>query len=465
MQVLKHKWRSLTALALSTLGGYTLHSQTEATLSMMDNVYQSSYYSPFNKSEFNVSVGLPVLSSIQFNVINSGFAAADLYPDGLDAPIDPTQAFDELRTIEYIGSSASIDLFHLAVRRGNNAFSFHIKENVQTRFSYSADYLNLGWKGNGAFVGQEIDLSGTGFDFQHYREYALGYARQMDKWNFSGRGKLLFGKLVAETQTSDLTLTIDDDIYQTSASGNYLVNFGGFDVDRFENVNNSQDEQELARDYLTNSTNFGLGLDLGVSYDFNEKLQFNAALTDLGFINWRDSPRNFKVESDIAFVGLDAFDIIYNNDLDSLEQGIENYIDSLYNEDRIGFDSTSKNFRTYTPWNLALGARYEILPSTYLTGRMSISHYKGVKGAFTLGIYHDFYRWLNVGLTNTVTNRKIVNVGAALVLKPGAFQIYMASDFITAARFMRAKQFNFRFGTNLVFGRIKNQEKITSVLD
>lgn len=465
MQILKHKWRSLTALALLTLGGHALHSQTEATLSMMDNVYQSSYYSPFNQSEYRVSIGLPVISSVQFNVINSGFAAADLYPNGLNAPIDPTQAFDDLRDIEYVAASASVDLFHIALRGGNNAFSFHIKDNIQARFSYASDYLNLGWKGNGAFVGQEIDLSGTGFDFQHYREYALGYARQMDKWNFSGRGKLLFGKLAAQTQTSDLTLTIDDDIYQTSVSGDYTVNFGGFDLDRFENVISFQEAEDFVLDYLTNVNNIGLGLDLGVSYDYSQKLQLNAALTDLGFINWKDEPNNFQVKSDIAFVGLDAFDILYNNVIDSLEQGIENYIDSLLNEETIEFDSTRNNFRTSTPWNLALGARYEVLASTYLTARMNISHYNGIRGAFTLGVYHDFYRWLNVGLTNTVTNGKLMNVGAALVLKPGAFQIYMASDFITAAQFMRAQRFNFRFGTNLVFGRIKSQEKITSVLD
>ena len=203
---MKNKIKLVTFLSMFVGVFPNISAQTEATLSFMDNVFQSTYYSPFNRSEFKVSVGLPVLSSVNFGVNHSGFAAADFFPNGLDEAIDPNDVLSKMKDFEYVGVSTNVDLFHLFMQRGDHGFSFNATEKINARFSYATKPLLLAWEGNGNYIGEEIDLSGTGADVQHYREYALGYYRKLDKWQFSGKAKLLFGKASLQTKISNLTL-------------------------------------------------------------------------------------------------------------------------------------------------------------------------------------------------------------------------------------------------------------------
>lgn len=464
MKFLKKISSGVALTAFGLLYSPTAYSQTEATLSMMDNLYQSSYYSPFNESDFNLSIGLPVLSSIQADVQHSGFSISDFYPNGIEQPLDPNAVIDGMRQNEFVNANLQVDLFHLYWQYGKRAFSFHVKEHVNTRFTYAKDMLDLAWNGNGAFIDEDADFSGFGARFQHYREYAIGFSNKWDKLFLSARGKLLFGKYAANLKANDLTIGISDDIYQHTVSGDIEANYGGFGIDLINNPDDLDEDQ--IQEYLLNRSNTGLGLDLGASYDVSTKFQVNAAITNIGFIGWKDNPTNYAVEDDFAFEGVDVFDIIFKNDLDSLEEGFETYLDSIvdrFNDSKI--DSTNNKFRTSTPWNISVGARYEFLRNTYAVGRMSIYNSSGLRGALTVGVYHDLLRWLNVGVTNTITNKKITNVGAGIVIKPGPFQIYAVTDFLTAAQFTSAKQVNVRVGMNLVFGKAAKPEKLTSVLD
>jgi hypothetical protein len=440
-------------------------SQTETTLSFFDNVYQSTYYSPFNKSDFKVSLGLPGISSIYGDVYNSGFSVRDIFPNGnVTDTIRPSQFIDGLKKKESIDFRTQVDLFHLYIQQNSHGFSFNITENVLTKFSYATDPLRFAWEGNDQFVGKTADFSGFGLDFMHYREYALGYYRNLEKWQFGGKAKLLFGKLAISTPKSDLKIDISDDVYQHKASGDFQVNIGGFDQSFLDDSTLSDaDKEELMKNYILNSKNRGFALDLGASYQFNDKLQFNAALTNVGFINWKESTNNYTYNEQVAFEGVDVFEILFNNDIDSLDKAFEKYFDDEF-PDSVDIDTTQKTFRTSTPWNFSLGGRYEFYKGTYAVGRFNLAGHNGVRPAFTFGVYHDFFRWFNIGVTNTVGYGKFFNPGLGVVLKGGPVQFYVVTDNLNAARFLSAQRMNARFGINLVFGKLKQQEKISSVV-
>jgi hypothetical protein len=448
-------------LALCSFGiVFSAKSQTESTLSFMDDVYQSTYYSPFNKSTHKLSIGLPVLSSIYANVANTGFTMSDYFPNGFDQKIDPSKAIDGMKKNEYIGTNVKTDLFHLYYLNGSNGFSFNITENIDYRFTYASDAMRFAWYGNGHFKGKTADLSGFGVDLNHYREYAFGYYKTWEKWQFGGKAKFLFGKYAVSTKTSDLSIGVSDDVYQQDAKGNFVLNMGGYDINQFDTTDISD---KAITDYIFNKKNKGFALDLGAAYAFNDKLQFNAALTNIGSIKWKNEAQSLRYSENIAFGGVDVFDVLLNNDLDSLDKAFENYFDELL-PDSVKIDSVQESFRTRLPWNFALGARYEFYKNTYAVGRLNFTGYKGIRTAFTVGVYHDFFRWLNIGLTNTSQYGKVFNPGLGLVLKPGPFQFYLAADNLGAARFTRTKFANFHFGMNLVFGKVKGQEKISSVV-
>ncbi len=446
-----------------------VYSQSENALSFMDNLYQSTYYSPFNTSEFKVSIGLPGLSSVYLNARNSGFSALQAFQNkDVTKKIDPSLVLDKMKSSEYVGLNTQVDLFHLFVQKGEHGFSFNITENVNARFSYPSDLLRLAWRGNGPFVGDQINLSKFAIDYNHYREYVLGYYRTKDKWQFGGKAKFLFGKSAIQTKKSTLTIDVEND-YDHLVKGDFLINTAGFsdfgiDFSKpLDSLQGDNDEDKAFQNYILNNKNKGFALDFGTSFKYSEKLQFNAAVSNLGFIRWKEKPANITYNEEVAVVGVDVFEVLFKNNLDSLEKGFENYFDEQF-PDTITTKASQKSFTTYLPVNIALGARYDIWKKTYAVGRVNFTGYKGIQTAVTVGVYHDFFRWFNIGLTNTYMYGRVWNPGLGLVLKGGPVQFYLATDNLYAAHFMRTKQASIRFGINLVFGKIKDQEKISSVI-
>jgi hypothetical protein len=252
----KMKFKITCIALLSSVSLMT--AQTETTLSFMDNLYQSTYYSPFNKSEFKVSIGLPGISSVYLNAINSGFSASDLAPNGFSQPLDPTDAINKMKKTEFISVNSQVDLFHVFIQKGGEGLSFNITENFNSRFTYPSDMMRFAWKGNKQFQGDQMDFSGFGIDMQHYREYALGYYKTLDKWQFGGKAKMLYGKYTINTKASDLTIDVSDNVYQHTAKGNFELNAGGFDLNTFDN----ESSETAAQKYLLNKKNKGFALDL-----------------------------------------------------------------------------------------------------------------------------------------------------------------------------------------------------------
>lgn len=456
-------FKNKLVLSILVLGFTQINAQHETTLSFMDNIYQSTYYSPFNKSDFKVSIGLPAISSVYVGAVNSGFTAADLFPNGFSQKLNPASAINNMKKTEFVSVGTSVDLFHVFAQKGAHGFSFNVTENINARYSYPSDMMKLALDGNDQFVGGKIDLSNFGVNAQHYREYAVGYYRTIDKWQFGAKAKMLFGKSVVSTSKSDLAIEISDGIYEYKATGDFQVNVGGYDFSKFgDNSSSKKGKNEL--DYLLNGGNKGFALDLGAAYEFSDKLQFNAALTNLGSIKWDVSPYQMSYAENREFAGVDIFKVLLENDPDSLNGGFKKYFKEEFSKE-IKVDSSKKSFRTGIPTNFSLGARYELYKKTYAVGRVNFGAYKGLRTAFTVGVYHDFFKWLNVGLTNTSANGKAINPGLGLVLKGGPVQFYFVTDNLLAARFLRTNQINARFGLNMVFGKVKGQEKISSVID
>jgi hypothetical protein len=50
------------------------------------------------------------------------------------------------------------------------------------------------------------------------------------------------------------------------------------------------DENNIASSIIS-TKNMGLGLDVGASYQFNDRIQLFGSITDFGFIGWKTTPK------------------------------------------------------------------------------------------------------------------------------------------------------------------------------
>ena len=273
--------------------------QQDLTIYYMDNVPQRLYQNPAFKPNSKVNIGLPVISSIYMNHMNTTLTPRNLFNTDGANPVLQTQSFKEkIKKNNYLGLSTKIDLLSFGFKVGKNYFSFNATENVFFRMNLPKGMLLLPLTGNANFEEHngELSFKNFGVDFNHYREYGFGWQRDWnDKLSVGAKVKYLYGMENIHTKESNYTWKTDPDTWDWTITGNMDIRSSGFPTTfvrdsngnlKAEDVTSDLDNNDIAG-YLFKRKNKGLGIDLGGDYKFNDKLSFNASVIDLGFINWK----------------------------------------------------------------------------------------------------------------------------------------------------------------------------------
>jgi len=223
---------------------------------------------------------------------------------------------------------------------------------------------------------------------------------------------------------------------------------------------------------LRGKKNPGFAFDAGVTYSLTDKLELSAALTDLGFIRWRNNVTSLVSRNQFEFSGIDMTGVI-NRD-ETFEEAGRELLDSL--KDSFLPVEMHESFTTFTPGGLNIGAGYRI-SKNFTFGLLSSSRFMGrqVKESLTLSANMNLGSSLLASVNYTASNHRLDNFGAGLALRLSVFQFYIMSDripvywnkiytdsgnngnngFIPVPANLNT--FDLRFGMNLVFGHRKKK--------
>jgi hypothetical protein len=428
---------------------FTSNGQSELNLPYLNSVYQASYSNPAAKPMHKFSLGLPGISSLYFGVTNTAFKYYDI--ERVKDTLNLNKIVHAAKKNNYIYTGVNTDLFHLRFQvKANYFLSFHVREMVDFRFAYPKDMAKFLIEGNGKYIGQTLDLSGLRLESTHYREYAVGFLKTNDKgpFTFGGRFKFLQGMSNVNMKYKDLKLTTDGDMYDLSSKPNGVLNTSiPFDID-----SDSVDvDGNFINDYMTNFSNKGFAIDLGASYQYNEKLSFSAAMNNIGYIKWKQNARNYRIKGNSSFSGIDLIELEYEYD------DAEDYLDSLSKD--FNYYETSDSYTKWLTPQLYLTANYNLFEQTDLYATIYMEKYQTLRPAFTVAVSQKAARFLQAVVSYTYQYNNFSNLGAALVLKPGPVQFYIATDNLLALDYLGAKHANIRFGINIVAGKIRTPSK------
>ncbi len=246
-------------------------------------------------------------------------------------------------------------------------------------------------------------------------------------------------------------ISIDNDMYVHTAEADVKMNTAGipqnskgdFSFDHIQDIT-------YLTNYFSNFNNKGVSLSAGVTYKLDDKTRFSAAFSDLGYINWKDSVTNYTMKGKTNFGGVDMLTgWLYNNEINT---------DSLINKMKDDFvrDTINTNYRTYLNPKFFVSASYDIFRRTTIGISATGVYNKKLYPAFTLGLSQGLGRFLNLISTISYNQKSINNLGVGLVIKPGPMQIFIIADNVyPAINPLYTTNVNFRFGMNLVFGRVK----------
>ncbi|NDF59855.1 MAG: hypothetical protein EB100_02140 [Crocinitomicaceae bacterium] len=334
-------------------------AQRDLTLYNLRHVPQSLSTNPSFKPAYKNYISLPLTSGFNIDVINTGFSISDiLVPKGPNDSLfinSEDAFFNQMNGSNRLSVNLAFNLFGFGFKLKKNFIFFDIKNKLNAELGYSSDFLKFLIQGNGgSLLGAKADFSGLGFNATNYTEYGLGLNRAFsDKLRIGAKFKLLSGVFNVKTLENNLSITTNKDNYALNIAGGFKV--GTSNISQFTDSVGGNPQDLVGN--LFNFKNFGLGVDLGATYEVSEKLSVNASVIDLGFIRWSDNVQTHTLKPfDISFKGLESNALFSKDSTDALS----NLKDSLSNI----FKSTKDNasYSSSLATRFYFGANYKLLP-------------------------------------------------------------------------------------------------------
>lgn len=280
---------------------------------------------------------------------------------------------------------------------------------------------------------EHYEFGGLGMRTQNYMELALGHSRDINKqWRVGGKLKFLIGAAYADFTADNVTLDMTEDAWRIQSNAQVKASLLKSDVIHEDPSKNSADGRPRVKEldnFGFSLPGFGMALDLGVTYKPIENLTLSAAITDLGFISWKNT-HHASSQGDYTF---DGFNNIYiGSDKDQTED-IDDQFDQIGDDLEEMFSVYDDGTKTATQAlaaTLNVGAEYKLpaydkLKFGFLYTSRIHGKYTWHQGMLNVGVRP--VKWFECNVNGAVTSTG-VTAGGMLSLKAPHFNFYIAAD-------------------------------------
>lgn len=464
----------LIAFAFLAMVECVVAQEGNNTSYLLPNLPQRYRLNPAYQPEYKVFVGLPVLSGISVNYLNSSFTVEDLLFKKQDSIyIDINRFHRTLHKRNFISFNNENSIFSFGLGMKDWYATLDVVQKNDFFFRYNKDIFTFLKDGNADHP--KMDFGRLGINFNSYVEFALGLSKRVDeKWTVGGRLKYLMGIGNISTADSDMGMVTGEDgalllhsrqnirvaapfLIQSKATQQPFPKDEPID---WNDLDVRTDDLSVS-DFL-NAKNWGFAVDLGGEYKLNEKINLFASLTDLGFIRWGNGDYNYTFYQNTTFSweGVDLSNSINKHDENykALDDAFDDLVDSL--KDNFRLSSKGGTYMTMLNPKLSLGATYQLNPTfnvggvfrAFLVSRMLLP-------SLTASVNARLSRNVSAAVSYNMSRGSYLNVGAAVTAKLGPVQLYVAADNVLAANYTRVQAAGARFGVNLLLGHKDRQRK------
>ncbi len=447
-----------------------LWAQESTTTYFIKGMPQSNFMNPaLHNDSSKLVIGIPGMSGAYYD-FNAGFTVDDLMHKGTgmltdSLVLDPVKFRGALSSTNTVQQHFSLPILYVGFRNKNSFFSFGVAEKAMALFSFDKGIVDFLIEGNADYMGKTQDLGNLNLDAFQYREYAFGYSHQLlnNKLTIGLKAKMLFGKFALQTEQMHLTV-------ETAADGSYLNLNSAMKINLSAPLNVEYDSEgyffgmksddSSTKDYLMESNNKGLAIDLGAVYKLTPKLTFSASVIDLGKITFENKTVNLSHVSSKKWEGVD-----FSN---SIDKGSDEYVkpsdlfESEINKVKDSFrpaksEFSSEAFDVTIPTKIYLGGTYDLNKQFNFGILDRVFMYDGYRqNTLTLSANAMFLNFLSLTGSYSFVGNTSNNLGLGLGIRAGFLQIYAVSDNVIAYHDPSKAEFaNTRVGVSFLFGRKK----------
>lgn len=437
----------------------------------------------------------PILGPFSATMQTNAFGTQDIQ-DMFDKGGDyyKTNDFlDKLKDENKLNLNMAWDQIAFGWFSGENFFSFSTGTRIEmgatlpkSLFTMMRDFNgveDLDWTNGGK--GLNWDLGGEKLNALIYQEVAIGMTRKItDKLTIGAKAKVLLGAANVDFEISKGSVTtpagIDVEKIKEIQKGSSNIDWSKFTSEDYKQYtdlvairNNIKGESKIElqgsmkaamgglewkhnNDGLINGAKmngfkvagYGLGLDLGATYEVMENLKVTAALTDLGFIKWnKDHVQEVTIGVD------DSFNLNMGDDTDLFkfaEKVTSNEVvsyDMLKMQEKDGESYTTSLYTT-----VSVGGQYTLLDDKLVVGALYTGRMAKPKtiSEITLSGAYNLSAWANVALSYSMIQSAGKSFGLGLKLGP----LYLGTDYMFFGN--SSKCVNFLAGLSVPLGKGKS---------
>ncbi|HOV83490.1 MAG TPA: DUF5723 family protein [Paludibacteraceae bacterium] len=411
-----------------------LSAQQLNTLYFLENSPVRNYFNPAFQPLSGFYLGFPVLGYTFFELGNNSLTLKDVVYNKngetilfLNPAGDKNKFYKSLSNKTWLNTDIHLNLLNFGFRSGDAYFSLGITEKVDGSLSLPKDMFKLLLYGTPELENNIFNFKDLGGSVSAYTEIALGYSKILnDQWSVGGKVKFLSGNANTSFTNERLTLNANTDQWLLNGKGSLKISSPaqvtiGEKLDSIEFIKPSS-----TSDWLKPS-GMGAGFDIGFTYKPIQQLTVSAALTDIGFINWKSNIKKVGYDMNYTFDGL-----VKINNLDSVD--MDAFLDTLSNafKDSYTTQQATSSYTTFTPTKLNIGAEYTFLDNKMSVGLLSRTIFrKNIDEEITTSFNLRPVNWFNLALSYSFLKGKMSNIGAALGLRTGFIYWNLSADYIS----------------------------------
>lgn len=460
---MKYAIKHVASIALALTLSAGLSAQTTLNSSyFMEKMTKRNQLNPALKTENNY-VSIPSIGNFYLGVNSNLGLGTFLYPRDnslvtfLHESVPANEFLGKLSANNTIELDLGIDLisFGFWAWGGQNTFNLALKSNTGAYLPREIfEFLKTGQEATGV---TRYDMSNITATTSNYLELALGHARDItDKLSAGAKIKVLIGAAHAEARIDRMDISMSQNEWTIKQAGHLQAT-------SLLELTTDPETGEVT-DYKVGNNfglaGFGLGFDLGATYEIIDNLTLSAALTDIGFMRWNNLTRaETDPNKEFRFSGFDNIgaqdDENGDNPFDQKADQLGDDLKALTKFYQSDTRSVSNSLRT----TLRVGAEYAVLDNAISFGLLSTTRFVGYR-TYAEGMAAVNFRPLSA--LHLTVNGSVSNMGSSVgailnICAPG-FNFFVGTDYFAT---QYSKQFipinharaNLSFGFNITFGK------------
>lgn len=449
----------------------TITAQNKQILYGFDKIPQTLLLNPGAETTYKYHIGVPMLSGLSVNGNISGITVADVFRDdgigifaGTDFNVKFREAINKLGDNDYVSVNTQIEALNGGYKINRRDYlSVGFYSELDVFVTLPKDGFILANEGNSAYLNKDFPFSQGSVKADVVGVLHAGISRKFNsRFTAGARLKLYSG-------SANITSTKNTGTFTTRRGANGIYENTLSDVNIEVNSSGILDEEENADITFGNAYggtffggNFGVGFDVGFTYYLNEQTEITGSVLDVGFINYSKNTRNYKVEGNYTFSGIDfKYDETASKDY---WRGLKSDLSSSFPREK-----NTKSYSVMRPIKVNSAITYRFGKSRNEANCHDISYKdfydnsvggqlytvfrpNGPRFALTGFYERKFSKHLNTKVTYTVDDFSYTNFGIGVSANIWKVNVYgMVDNIFELADVADAHTASFQLGVNLIF--------------